>query len=218
LKAEAKKLYEAMFLVDSAQAASDWDGVITSIKTILKKANREIVSIRKWDERKLAYEVKGHSRGTYILCYFRANGEKIQDIERDVQLSERIMRVLILSADHMTQEDIEMASIPASAGTSVPLRKQGQKDGETGTQKDTAALQAEKPGQEIAQEAAQSTQAVVEKTESEQVGVQEAIEQAEELEQSAKPTADANVGDSEQPEQAEAKDYEPVDEQSREEA
>jgi len=43
----------------------------------------------------------------YILCYFRADGEKIQEIERAVQLSERIMRVLILSAEQMTAEDIE---------------------------------------------------------------------------------------------------------------
>ena len=93
-----KKLYEAMFLVDSAEAA-DWDAVITTIKNILEKAEAEIVSIKKWDERKLAYEINGKSRGTYILCYFKAEGERVGDIERDVQLSEQIMRVLILCAE-----------------------------------------------------------------------------------------------------------------------
>ncbi len=102
-----KKLYEAMFLVDSAQAASDWDGVNKTIETILKKADAEIVSINKWDERKLSYDIRSHSRGTYILCYFRVDGTKIRSIEREVQLSERIMRVLILSAESMSQEDIE---------------------------------------------------------------------------------------------------------------
>ena len=33
-----KKLYEAMFLVDSGDAGSDWDGIIAAIKKILKKA------------------------------------------------------------------------------------------------------------------------------------------------------------------------------------
>ena len=103
----AKKLYEGMFLVDSAEAAADWDKVETSIKNILVRAEVEIVSVKKWDERKLAYEIGGKSRGTYILCYFRADGERIRDIERDVQLSELIMRVLILSAEHITQEGIE---------------------------------------------------------------------------------------------------------------
>jgi small subunit ribosomal protein S6 len=101
-----KKLYEAMFLIDSAQA-SDWDKVIATLETVLQKADSEIVSMRKWDDRKLAYEIEGKSRGTYILCYFRADGRKVQEIERAVQLSEQIMRVLILSAETMSKEDIE---------------------------------------------------------------------------------------------------------------
>jgi small subunit ribosomal protein S6 len=108
----SKKLYEAMFLVDSVQAA-DWDATITTLKDVLKRADAEIVSIRKWDDRRLAYEIDGKNRGMYILCYFRADGEKIQEIERAVQLSERIMRVLILSAEQMTAEDIEKDT-PAS--------------------------------------------------------------------------------------------------------
>jgi small subunit ribosomal protein S6 len=101
-----KKLYEAMFLIDSAQA-SNWDKVIATLETVLGKADSEIVSIRKWDERKLAYEINGKSRGTYILCYFRADGKKVQEVEKAVQLSEQIMRVLILSAEAMSEEDIK---------------------------------------------------------------------------------------------------------------
>jgi len=102
-----KKLYEAMFLVDSAQAAADWDGIIAMIKNVLARADAELLSIRKWEERRLAYEIKGKARGTYILCYFRADGRRIQGIEQDVRLSEQLMRVLILSAEHMTAEDVE---------------------------------------------------------------------------------------------------------------
>lgn len=102
-----KKLYEAMFLVDSAEAAGDWEGINELIRNLLEKGGAEIISMRKWDERKLAYDIKGKSRGTYILCYFRAKGEMITAIERGIRLSERIMRVLILSAEQMTQEDMD---------------------------------------------------------------------------------------------------------------
>jgi len=106
LETVVKKLYEAMFLVDSAKAASDWESVNKTIKTIFKKAQAEVVSIRKWDERILAYQIEGKSRGTYILTYFRASGDNISGIEREVQLSEQLMRVLILNAEHLTDEDI----------------------------------------------------------------------------------------------------------------
>jgi len=101
------KLYEAMFLVDSADAGSDWDGVIAAITKILERAEVEIVSIRKWDDRRLAYDIKRKSRGTYLLCYFRSDGQMNQEIEKAVQISERIIRVLILSVDWMTGDDIE---------------------------------------------------------------------------------------------------------------
>jgi small subunit ribosomal protein S6 len=100
-------MYEGMFLVDSARAGSDWDGIIAAITKILERAQAEIVSIRKWEDRRLAYEIKHVGRGTYILVYFRADGQNIQGIEKAVQLSEQILRVLILSAEHMTAEDME---------------------------------------------------------------------------------------------------------------
>ena len=98
MKAVVKRLYEAMFLVDSA-AEADWDKINEIIKKILEKAGAEIVSMEKWDERRLAYEIGGKNRGTYILCYFHADGQKIRQIERDAQLSESIMRVLILGTE-----------------------------------------------------------------------------------------------------------------------
>lgn len=102
-----KKLYEGMFLVDAAEAEADWGAVETNIRNIIEKVDAEIVSLSKWDTRRLAYEIDHKSRGTYILCYFRAEGKRIAEIERTVHLSERIMRVLILSADHVMEEDID---------------------------------------------------------------------------------------------------------------
>ena len=101
-----KKLYEVMFLIDSAEAAKDWDGIIELVTKMLNKIDAQIVSLKKWDERPLAYSIKRCTRGTYILAYFKADGRKITELERDVLLSERVMRALILRVDHLTEEDI----------------------------------------------------------------------------------------------------------------
>jgi small subunit ribosomal protein S6 len=129
-----------MFLIDSAYAASDWDGVIGSITRILERVEAEIVSIQKWDERKLAYPVDGKTRGTYILCYFRVDGPKIQEIEKAVQLSEQIMRVLILNAERMTQEDMEKDTPAAKAEKEKDKRRddaaESDKDADVGQMSD----------------------------------------------------------------------------------
>ena len=101
-----RKLYEGMFLVDSAQAA-DWDAMKAVLEGVLRRADAEILEMKKWDDRRLAYEVNKKSRGAYILCYFNADCDKIQDVEKGVQLSDQIMRVLILSTEQMTDEDMK---------------------------------------------------------------------------------------------------------------
>jgi small subunit ribosomal protein S6 len=103
----AKRLYEGLFLIDSGEAASDWDGIIEMIRKMLERGQGEILSIRKWDDRRLAYSISGKDRGTYILAYFNAPTASISGIERDIRLSERIMRAMILRGDEITQADME---------------------------------------------------------------------------------------------------------------
>jgi len=106
VKTIEKKLYEGMFLVDSLEATSDWDGITGLITNMIQRSDGEIVTLKKWDDRRLMYNIGGKNRGTYILCYFKAPGPRITEIEKDVQLSERIMRALILSAEAMSEADI----------------------------------------------------------------------------------------------------------------
>jgi small subunit ribosomal protein S6 len=127
LETVAKRLYEGMFLVDSAQAAADWEGTLSFIDNILQRADAEVVSMRKWQERKLAYDIDHKTRGTYILCYFNASGERIAGIEKDVLLSEKVMRVLILTTEKrpaaMIEADLksEPESKPAGAPAPAPV-------------------------------------------------------------------------------------------------
>jgi len=122
LETGVKKLYEVMFLIDSAEAAKDWDGIIELVTKMLNKIDAQIVSLRKWDERPLAYPIKRVSRGTYILAYFKADGLKIHELERDVLLSERVMRALILRVEHLTEEDIiKQATAAVHAPAPAPV-------------------------------------------------------------------------------------------------
>lgn len=102
-----KRLYEGLFLVNSNAAASDWQGVINAVEKVLKRSDAEVVSLKKWDDRRLCYQIEGAERGTYILVYFNTDPLTIRAIERDVQLSEQILRVMILKTDKMSKEDMD---------------------------------------------------------------------------------------------------------------
>lgn len=99
-------VYEAMFLLSTAQAA-DFGGAIAHINEILARSQAEVIAMKKWDERRLAYEIDGNKRGVYILAYFKAPNELLGGLERDLRLSEKVMRSLILRADHITMDEMQ---------------------------------------------------------------------------------------------------------------
>ena len=102
----ALQLYEAMFLVEPG-IATDWEAAKGMVETIMERAKAQLLICRLWDERRLAYPIKKQRRAAYIICYFRADGSTIGGIERDTQLSEHLLRVLVLRADHITDEELE---------------------------------------------------------------------------------------------------------------
>jgi small subunit ribosomal protein S6 len=116
-----------MFLVDASDTASHWDEMMAQIQTIFQRAHVEVINMRKWDDRRLCYEIKGHKRGMYILSYFKAEPGVIGQIERDVQISERVLRVLILRVDHMTEKDFNAPTplmLQENRGPSEPARQE----------------------------------------------------------------------------------------------
>lgn len=101
-----KNVYEVMFLVSQAEAAG-LSSLVDHINEILSRAGAEVVSMRKWDERRLAYPIEKQKRGVYFLAYVGMEGDGPSKIERDVSISEKVMRVLITKADHLTEEEMK---------------------------------------------------------------------------------------------------------------
>jgi small subunit ribosomal protein S6 len=101
--------YEGMFLFDPAVAV-EWSNVEAEVNRLIGRADGQLVACKRWDERRLAYEIRGRKRACYVLTYFRAPGDRIAALERDVQLSENILRCLVLRVDHLTDEEMKAAA------------------------------------------------------------------------------------------------------------
>jgi len=184
----ANKLYEGMFLVDSALAGADWNRVISLIEKIFERAGAEVISLKKWDERRLAYEINHKDRGTYILTYFRVDGSKIQSIERDVRLSEDLLRVLILNAEVMSSEDIEKETPVGKIEREKADREKAEQDKIEQAKADREKAEQDK----IEQAKADREKAEIEKAE-EAAGISEKIEESSEPElQDVSTKADTN--------------------------
>src|SRR5438445_2652958 len=91
--------YECMFLLDPNKVAGDVPAAAQQLHGILERNHAEVLASRPWDDRRLAYPVKGHKKGLYYLTYFRTEGKNLAPLERDVALNEMILRSLVLKID-----------------------------------------------------------------------------------------------------------------------
>lgn len=98
--------YEAMFLLGSNFTA-DVDGAVKLVRSTIEKHGGNVLVAKKWDERKLAYEIGKQKRGLYVISYFEAPGSTIAPLERDVKLSEDFTRVLVTDAGHLELSEME---------------------------------------------------------------------------------------------------------------
>ena len=87
-------MYEGMFLFPQA-AGADLGGAVAHVESILERADAELVSISKWDERRLAYDIKGNKRGVYLLTYFKADRSG-SPARADCNLSEQLLRAMVV--------------------------------------------------------------------------------------------------------------------------
>jgi len=110
--------YEAMLLFDPSLGA-DLGKVEAEVNRLMERSGGRVLMWGKWDERRLAYPIKRHKRGVYVLVYFQAEADRITGLERDVQLSESVLRSLVLRADHVSEEQMR-ESLGRSAQQAAP--------------------------------------------------------------------------------------------------
>ncbi len=95
----AENVYEGMFILDSNQYGRDPGGVSGQVAKMLEAAGGTVMVSRLWEERRLAFPIKGQRKGTYWLTYFRLDPARLVGIQRQCELNDAVLRNLFLKVD-----------------------------------------------------------------------------------------------------------------------
>lgn len=60
----------------------------------------EVVDIDVWGKRYLAYDIKGHNEGYYIVYNFKITADKIAEMKRQFELKQEVLRYIIVEVKH----------------------------------------------------------------------------------------------------------------------
>lgn len=95
----AVNFYEGLFILDSGLYARDPELCPNKINNAIAEAGGEVAVSRIFEERRLAYPINGQRKGVYWLVYFRMQGTKLVELDRQLKLIEGNVRHMILKQD-----------------------------------------------------------------------------------------------------------------------
>lgn len=99
MAAKQTNVYEGMFILDPSKYSRDPVATSQQIADMIVQNGGTVLASRLWDERKLAYPINGHRKGVYWLTYFKMAGDGITPLERQCEITDDVIRKLILKVD-----------------------------------------------------------------------------------------------------------------------
>lgn len=89
-----KSNYESIFIIKPTLSDEETEKVIQKMQDIITSGGGEVVSVENWGKKKLAYEIKKHKKGHYVLFHFKGEGPIVKELERNYRLSDLIIKFL----------------------------------------------------------------------------------------------------------------------------
>ena len=84
--------YEAFYIVKPDFADDAVQKIADKFKSVVEEKGGTVEAAAKWDKRKLAYEIDGHKEGNYILMHFEAGAGVPQELNRQMRISDDVLR------------------------------------------------------------------------------------------------------------------------------
>jgi small subunit ribosomal protein S6 len=113
-------IYETMFLLDNEVVREDYQAAKSLVSGIVEKHGGTVHTSRRWDERRLAYPIKGRQRATYLLTHFEIARGGIPTMLRDFELNENILRVQSLRVEVVPEGEEELSAAEQADEFTIP--------------------------------------------------------------------------------------------------
>jgi small subunit ribosomal protein S6 len=125
--AVAENAYEAMFILDPNRYAREAAEITGKLAKTVEKLGGSMLVARLWDDRRMAYPIRGQRKGTYWLSYFRLDSSKVDSFNEQIQRNDAVLRHLVLKVDPRIIDTL-VAHASSSEQKPAPIAQPGARD------------------------------------------------------------------------------------------
>ena len=119
--------YEVMYVIDTALEGSARTELINRFNELVVKNGGEVERVDEWGKRRLAYAINYKTEGYYVLMYIKAPADLPRELERNLKISESVLRYLVIRYEgelpakrEMNRPVREAAEAPAASAVEAP--------------------------------------------------------------------------------------------------
>lgn len=118
--------YELMVILDAAIDERTVAPSLDKFLNVIRNGGGTIDSVDIWGRRRLAYEINKKTEGIYAIVNMTANSADVIELDRQLKISEAVMRTKVLRADEavFSIKPVEVPEVSAEeAAAEKPARK-----------------------------------------------------------------------------------------------
>jgi small subunit ribosomal protein S6 len=111
--------YELVYVVTPEASDEQIAELHTQVEQIVQRYHGTIDKTENWGRRKLAYEIRHHREGTYVIETITGSGELMKEIDRRLKVFDAVIRHLIVRVD----EELRVADRTRAARKATQARR-----------------------------------------------------------------------------------------------
>ena len=87
--------YEVMYIIDTQLEETQRQELIARFNALVASNGGTVDRVDEWGKRRLAYTINYKTDGYYVLMYITAPSELPRELERNLQISDSVLRYLV---------------------------------------------------------------------------------------------------------------------------
>lgn len=118
--------YELMVILDPAIDERTVAPSLDKFLNVIRNGGGTVDNVEIWGRRRLAYEINKKTEGIYAVVNMNANSADVIELDRQLKISEAVMRTKVLRADEavFNIKPVEVPEVSAAeAAADKPVRK-----------------------------------------------------------------------------------------------
>lgn len=95
----SNRIYEILFIADPNLGETEVDTLTEQVQGFVEKDGGKVQNVEKWGKKRLAYEVRRHRDGYYVLIVAESTGPLVKEVERRLKVTDGVIRYLTVRVD-----------------------------------------------------------------------------------------------------------------------